>query len=29
MLMSVICPLLAPEAAAKTDWLAKERGTGR
>jgi 23S rRNA (adenine2030-N6)-methyltransferase len=29
MLMSVICPLLAPEAAAKTDWLAKERGAGR
>jgi 23S rRNA (adenine2030-N6)-methyltransferase len=29
MLMSVICPLLAPEAAAKTDWLAKERGIGR
>jgi 23S rRNA (adenine2030-N6)-methyltransferase len=29
MLMPVICPLLAPEAAAKTDWLAKERGAGR
>jgi 23S rRNA (adenine2030-N6)-methyltransferase len=29
MLMSVICPLLAPEAAAKTDWLANERGAGR
>jgi 23S rRNA (adenine2030-N6)-methyltransferase len=29
MLMSVICPLLAPEAAAETDWLAKERGAGR
>ncbi len=33
MLVSVICPLLAPEAAARVDWLAKERrkeqGAGR
>jgi 23S rRNA (adenine2030-N6)-methyltransferase len=29
LLMSVVCPLLAPEAAAKTDWLAKERAAGR
>ena len=29
LLMSALCPLLAPEAAAKTDWLAKEQGQKR
>jgi 23S rRNA (adenine2030-N6)-methyltransferase len=27
--MPVLCPLLAPEAAARIDWLAKERAAGR
>jgi 23S rRNA (adenine2030-N6)-methyltransferase len=29
VLMPALCPLMAPDAAAKTDWLAKERGAGR
>jgi 23S rRNA (adenine2030-N6)-methyltransferase len=29
VLMSVVCPLLAPEAAARTDWLAREPEAGR
>ena len=29
VLMPVLCPLMAPEAAARIDWLAKERAAGR
>jgi 23S rRNA A2030 N6-methylase RlmJ len=29
VLMSVVCPLLAPESAARTDWLAREHEAGR